>query len=56
MDLKELTDKHKVILNEVRKKLQNLELEEVCKLMKQFDEITNQYIKEKKNGKKTNKT
>lgn len=56
MDLKELTNRHKVILAKVKKKLENLELEEVCKLMKQFNEINDKYIKEKKNGKKTNKT
>lgn len=48
MDLKELTNKHKVILAEVKKKLENLELEEVCKLMEQFDKINDTYIKERK--------
>ena len=48
MDLKELKKRHKVILEEARKKLANLELEEVCKLMKQLDEINDKYIKEKR--------
>lgn len=48
MDLKELTNRHKVILEEARKKMENLELEEVCKLMKQLDEINDKYIKEKR--------
>ena len=52
MNLEELTNKHKVILNEVRKKLENMELEEVCKLMEQFDEINDTYIKEKKKWQK----
>lgn len=55
MSLNELTNKHKIILNEVRKKLENMELEEVCKLMEEFDEINDKYIKEKENGRKTNK-
>ena len=50
MNLKELTNKHKVILNEVKQKLANMDLEEVCKLMNEFDELNEKYIKEKKNG------
>lgn len=52
----ELTNKHKVISNEVRKKLENMELEEICKLMEEFDELNEEYIKEKKNDRKTNKS
>lgn len=48
MDLKELTNRHKVILNKVRKKLENMELEEVCKLMDEFNKLNDKYIKERK--------
>lgn len=52
MNLKELTNKHKVILNEVRNKLANMDLEEVCKLMNEFDEMNEKYIGERKKCKK----
>lgn len=48
MILNELTQKHKIILKEVREKLAKMELEEVCKLMEKFDELNENYIKEKK--------
>lgn len=48
MNLKELTQNHKTILKEVKEKLAKMELEEVCELMKKFDEINENYIKEKK--------
>lgn len=48
MNLNELTKKHKTILKEVREKLAKMELEEVCKLMEKFDELNENYIKEKK--------
>ena len=52
MNLEELTNKHKVILNEVKKKLENMELEEVCELMEKFDEMNENYIKEKRKWEK----
>ena len=48
MNLNELTKRHKTILKEVREKLAKMELEEVCKLMKKFDELNENYMKEKK--------
>lgn len=48
MNLNKLTQKHKIILKEVREKLAKMELKEVCKLMKKFDEMNENYIKEKK--------
>lgn len=48
MNLKNLTDKHKEILAEVKGRLQNMELEEVCRLMEEFDELNDNYMREKK--------
>lgn len=48
MNLNELTQKHKIILKEVREKLAKMELEEVCQLMEEFDELNDNYMREKK--------
>lgn len=48
MNLNELTQKHKIILKKIREKLAQMELEEVCKLMEEFDELNDNYMKEKK--------
>lgn len=48
MNLNKLTQKHKVILKEVREKLAKMELKEVCELMQKFDEMNEKYIENKK--------
>lgn len=48
MNLNELTQKHKIILKEVREKLAKMELKEVCELMEEFDKLNDNYMKEKK--------